>query len=278
MKIKIHLSYSILLLIITLTPCTSLNAENVNFDALQGLGDTRYHRIKSAELDQTYHLFIRLPKNYNKDNNYPTLYLLDGGITYPLVASYYHYLRQAEEVPEMILVGLSYGNDDWQKGNSRSRDYTAKAINRDHWGGAKNFQELLRKKIIPLVESNYAGQSTKRIIFGQSIGGQFVLYNAFTQPDLFSGYISSNPALHRNLDFFLELKADSTVPSGISRMYVSSGSDDDPEFRIPALKWMSHWNNKKKKPWLLKTETLENQTHFSAAPSAFRSGIKWVLQ
>jgi len=31
----------------------------------------------------------------------------------------------AEEIPEAILVGISYGTDDWQQGNLRSTDFTA---------------------------------------------------------------------------------------------------------------------------------------------------------
>ena len=61
----------------------------------------------------------------------------------------------------------------------------------------------LFEELIPLIESAYPSDDQQRIIFGQSLGGQFVLYTALTDPALFHGHIASNPALHRNLDFFL---------------------------------------------------------------------------
>lgn len=247
------------------------------FKALQGLGDPQYHKVTSKKPDQIYHLFVRLPTNYDSKASYPTVYLLDGGITFPLLAAYYQYLHFGEEVPEMILVGISYGSNDHKTGNNRSRDYTAKSTERSYWGGAEAFQNVLAKNIIPLVENHYGADPKQRILFGQSLGGQFVLYTAITKPELFAGYIASNPALHRNLDFFLQDTAPVSKGKTLAKLFVSDGANDDPRFRVPALKWMKHWNNKPQRPWLLKTITLDGQSHMSAAPSAFRQGIRWIF-
>ncbi len=91
---------------------------------------------------------------------------------------------------------------------------------------------------------------------------------------MFQGYIASNPALHRNLDFFLETESEQVSSS---RLFVSSAGDDDPRFREPALKWMEHWNALEQHPWDLNTITLDGTGHFSAAPQAFRQGMKWIL-
>ncbi|KAA3617033.1 MAG: alpha/beta hydrolase [Calditrichaeota bacterium] len=254
----------------------SVFAEEPGFNKLQGLGETHYYQLNSQTIDQTYHLYVRLPENYESGKKYPTIYLLDGGITFPILGGYYRYLRLAEEIPEMIVVGISYGTSDWQKGNMRSRDFTAKAADRDFWGGAANFQKVLVNEIFSLIEKQYSSDSKKRLIFGQSIGGQFVLYTALTSPDLFWGHIASNPALHRNLDFFIKnpgiQKADKQT-----KLFVSSGENDDQRFREPALKWMKHWEKQSKSPWFLKTATLNGHSHFSAAPEAFRQGLKWIF-
>ncbi len=255
----------------------SSQAQTVNYKALQGLGEVQYHTVKSDKPAQTYHLFVRLPTDYDSDKRYPTVYLLDGGITFGLLGSYYHYLRFAQEVPEMIIVGISYGTGDWKAGNNRSYDYTAKATERAHWGGAAAFQLLLAGRIIPLIEGLYAVDTAKRMIFGQSLGGQFVLYTAMTKPDLFWGHIASNPALHRNLSFFLKTPEKIASNQSLPRLFVSSGADDDPRFRVPAQKWMKYWQEHTKPPWLLKTKTLEGQSHMSAAPAAFRQGLKWIF-
>ena len=254
----------------------SLLANDINI-ALHGLENTHYHRLTSTIADQTYHIFIRLPEGFSADEKYPAVYLLDGGITFPILGGYYKYLELAKEIPATIIVGISYGTSDWQKGNNRSRDFTAKSDERSYWGGAGNFQKVFSEEIFPLVESNYGADPARRIIFGQSLGGQFVLFTAQTAPDLFWGHIASNPALHRNLDFFLNTVPDDAGSTAKPRLFVSSAASDDPVFRGPAVKWIQHWTVKTQVPWALKTITLDGHNHFSAAPEAFRQGLHWIF-
>ncbi len=267
------LSLTLLLLLLAF----KIHAKSEGVFALQGLGLTTYHAVKSSQEKSPYHLIVRLPDKYDNTKSYPTMYLLDGGISFPLLSSYYHYLRFTNEIPALIIVGISYGTDDWQLGNNRSTDYTAKSSQREHWGGAEKFQNLLQTKIIPLIENNYASDPEKRLIFGNSLAGQFVLYTAITKPELFSGHIASNPALHRNLPFFLNKENVGSFVALQSKLFVSSGSKDDSQFREPAAKWMHYWSSQKKIPWKLKTETLHNEGHMSAIPSAFFRGTQWIF-
>lgn len=252
-------------------------AQNTDFSYLYGLNNTNYHKIQYKPLDQTYHIYVLGPYEVEKDKQYPTIYLLDGGLTYPLLASYTNYSPFADHVDETIIVGISYGTRDWKKGNNRSRDFTAESEERDFWGGAPEFTKFLNEVLFPMIETSYPSNAEKRILFGQSLGGQFVLHTAQTNPGLFAGYIASNPALHRNLEFYLESKPVIEKDSKKVKLYVSSGSNDDPVFGVPAAKWMAFWNEQKDLPWLLKTEILEGENHFSAAPAAFRKGINWIF-
>ncbi len=252
-------------------------SQSVDTKYLQGFGDVRYHRVESKAAEHTYHVFVRLPESYsaNAGRSYPTVYLLDGGSTFPMLAGYYRYLAFDEEVPDLILVGISYGTADWKNGNNRSHDFTAPSPQREHWGGAVDYQKMLRTELLPLIEKTYPSDPSRRVIFGQSLGGQFVLYTAQTDTDLFWGHIASNPALHRNLDFFL--KAPATSQRSESKVFVSSGSDDDPRFREPAVAWMQHWSEVPSPPWELEMRTLDGHTHFSAATAAFRQGLVWLF-
>ena len=223
-------------------------AEESSYRALHGLNNPSYHRLNYQPLDQVYHVYVRLPQDYQQGEKYPTIYLLDGGVTFPMLAGYYRYLRLGEEVPPAIVVGISYGTEDWRQGNARSRDFTAKAADRDHWGGAGDFAAFLRGTLFPLVESQYSSDPKRRIVFGQSLGGQFVLYVAQKAPGLFWGHIASNPALHRNLPFFLSTASREESKDNLetSRLFVSSGAEDDPRFREPAMQWMAHWKKTRK--------------------------------
>ena len=263
-------------------------ADAAGADALQGLGDTRYDEIASTAAGRSYDIVIGLPAGYDEsgDTRYPTVYLLDGGELYPMLSAYRRYLRFGEEIPDLILVAISYGTDDWRNGNDRGHDFTAPSAEREHWGGAPDFQRFLGDELIPKIETEYRSRGDRRIVFGQSLGGQFVLHAALTEPGLFWGHIASNPALHRNLPFFLEFRGaapargnggDGGNDSDRPRLFVASGSDDDERFRTPALAWMSHWSAADTRPWELATVTLDGHSHFSAPPAAFRQGLAWLF-
>lgn len=246
---------------------------------LQSVSGSRYHLLQSTSVGREFHIYVALPDGYESsgDRNYPVVYVLDGGALFPMLLGYYRYLRLAEEVPDAIVVGISYGNDNFNDGNYRSVDFTAPAAARDYWGGASTYQEMLESELLPLIEKTYQADAANRVIFGHSIGGQFVLYTALTRPGLFHGYIASNPALHRNLPFFLQRPGVRTTSSNNSRLFVGSGSKDDPQYREPAVKWMTHWSGRSDTPWQLEVATLDGHNHFSAPPAAFRGGLKWVF-
>jgi predicted alpha/beta superfamily hydrolase len=266
------------LLVLALAIGVAIPGGAVEIEHLQSLGDTRYHLLESKVATHTYHVYVRLPESYKEsgDQTYPTIYLLDGGSTFPMLGGYYRYLSLGEEIPDLILVGISYGTDDWKNGNNRSHDFTAPSSEREYWGGAADFQKMLRTELLPLIENTYRSDPKRRVIFGQSLGGQFVIFTALTEPALFWGHIASNPALHRNLPFFLEAPKQ-PVNSNRPKLFVSSGSDDDPRFREPTVKWMSHWSTVKPTPWDLEMRTLKGHNHFSAATSAFRQGLIWLF-
>ena len=260
---------------------TSLSTASTDLDTrfMQGLGDAQYQKIESETLGRPFHIFIMLPPDYDQaaDQRYPTIYLLDGGNMFPLLGSYYRYLKLGEDRPDAIIVGISYGSDTFAGGNYRSSDFTAASTERDYWGGAGKFQSFLSDELLPMIEASYRSRSDRRIIFGQSLGGQFVLYTALTKPSLFWGHIASNPALHRNLPFFMEEHEQAEQAGKPSKLFVASGSLDDPVLRAPALEWIEHWSRKTNNPWQLKTLILEGQTHLSAPPEAFRLGMSWLF-
>ena len=260
---------------------TSLSyAETVSIKGLQGLDETHYHRVDSDALQKAYDILVGLPDGYDPTSRktYATIYILDGGELFPMLRSYYNYLRNSDEAPEAILVGISYGSRDFEGGNTRGHDYTAPSDEREHYGGAQDFQTFLSDELMPLIETEYRSDGNQRVIFGQSLGGQFVLFTAQTKPTLLAGYIASNPALHRNLPLFLKMHPDSPPRRERSRLFVGSGSNDLREFRKPALQWIEHWTAQKETPWDLQAVTLDTHTHFSAPPASFRRGLKWVFE
>lgn len=245
---------------------------------LQGLGDVRYHLSQSEQIGRDFHIYVMLPDDYaDSTDHYPTIYLLDGGNLFPMLTPYYRYLNFGEEIPKTIIVGISYGSEGFETGNLRSTDYTAPSDERDYWGGAAKFQTYLEDTLLPFIEEQYRSNADRRVIFGQSLGGQFAIYTALTRPNLFWGHIASNPALHRNLDYFLTSRAETNASKKLTKLFVGSGTLDDPTFRKPAVDWINYWNSAEKKPWQLKTVDLDGHSHMSAPPASFRQGLRWLF-
>lgn len=250
-------------------------AEPQKINGLHGLGDVHHHEIVSEKADHRYDILVGLPTDYDDESSYPVVYILDGGSLFPMLRTYQRYLHFGEETPDVIMVGISYGNDDWQQGNNRSHDFTAPSEERDFWGGAEDFLAFFETELIPAIEDRYAANPARRVIFGQSLGGQFVLFAAETRPDIFWGHIASNPALHRNLPFFLNRQPDASRSE--ARLFVAGGSDDDPVFREPLLEWLATWSGRDDLRWDLETVTLDGHSHFSAPPAAYRAGMRWLF-
>lgn len=239
---------------------------------LQGFEETSYQKFIGEKNKHNYHVFVKVPANDNNEK-LPTVYLLDGGNTFPMLASYAKYLTLVEELPPMIFVGISYGTSDWQKGNKRSTDYTLPAVGRDHYGGANAFHHFLTNQLMPWVEATYSSDPKQRVLFGHSIGGQFVLYNAMFKPETFSGLIASNPAIHNNAEAFM---VDLSIGQEPTKLFVLQADGDDDRYRLPRLKWLNYWQDKPHH-WQQKVVTKKGHNHMSSVPDAFRYGLKWLF-
>lgn len=266
-------------LLSSLTPCSTLFAKDIPWDKLHGFGDVDYFQIenpKKANENKSYHVFVRLPEEVNNTDKqtFPVLYLLDGGTNFPLVAGMYKYLRWMQDIPPMIIVGISYGTDDWQQGNDRSHDFTVPSKEREHWGGAQVFEQFFVDTLMPAIQKKYPVDINTQILYGQSLGGQFGIYSTMYGQAPFYGVIASNPALHRNLDYFKQpMMTRKTRP----KLFVSIAEFDNERYKIPSSAWVSFWQQQQV-AWSHKFVTLDGQNHLSATPDAVRNGLVWMFE
>ncbi len=252
------------------------NVSAAPIDHLPGLaGD--YFKIDSENVGRPYHIYVRLPEDYGTtDKNYPVVYLLDGDILFPIIGAYHLLLHYDEPVPEAIVVGISYGTLDRTNGNYRSTDYSTPPLDDgDANGGAAAYQQFLADELIPKIEARYRTNPARRILLGQSRGGHFILYSAISRPDLFRGSIASNPPLNPNKDFFFQSLAD--MPSTDSKLFYSSASRDYETLRADSLDLFKHLETEEKKPWQLKTVTMESETHAAGIVNVYRAAMLWFF-
>lgn len=259
-------------LCLALTACSAappVPAPATPLDHLPALaGD--YFPVRSKATGGLYHIYIRLPEGYAgaPERSYPTVYLLDGDSLFPYLAPHHLFLTYDDQLPEAILVGIAFGS-------------FAPPVNRrgeDFGPGAASFQRFLKDELIPAVEKRVRSAPDRRILVGQSRGGGFVLYSAFTDPGLFWGRIASNPSFPDHKPLLLgpapPPRSDGAAPS--ARLVVSSGSRDRPQIRSDTLAWFAAHQDRPA-PWLLKRIELEGGTHAADMPNAYRRAMNCLF-
>jgi predicted alpha/beta superfamily hydrolase len=242
-------------------------AQSVPLDHLPALkGD--YFRHDSRIVGRAFHIYVRLPANYaaEPERIYPIVYLLDGDSLFPILAANHLFLTYDEQLPEAIVVGIAYGSFD-PSINRRDVDFTLP--------GAAAFQAFLKTELLPSVERRYRADPARRILFGQSRGGFFILYSAFTDPDLFWGRIASNPSFDPGRDLFFG-------PPPVAartdlRLIIASGSRDRERTRDLALEWARAWERREDAPWAVRLATIEGGTHSADSARAYRAGMLWLF-
>jgi len=165
--------------------------------------------------------------------------------------------------------------------------------------GADDFQQFIRRELIPLVDGKYATVEGSRTYFGHSGGGGFGLYTMLTQPDMFKNYIISSPGLiyhgdvtggtkrYENYDFALQ-EVRAFIASGKSlpevQLYLSVGTEEEFEPAIANFQLTSSFYRMAALlraaaiPGLkLMTEVFAGETHQTAWPIAFIHGIQAVF-
>lgn len=249
-------------------------AEDRVIDKLATLSGTVHIDHASPLLGRNLQIFIKASPLIDPEGDPPPIiYVLDAEQAFPLLSAYSWSLTFSEEMPPSIIVGIGYGTSN-PSINMRNRDYTAPGSN-PQYGGADLFMDVLENEIFPRVEALSGGDPTRRILVGQSLGGQFVVHAALNKPGLVDLGIAINPALHNNLPLFREMLAMSEGETRLQSLYISSAEQDADRYRLPARLFIAEADTKESLPFCLKTDILEDHTHLSSMPRAFRNGIRW---
>ncbi|CAN7175705.1 alpha/beta hydrolase [Brevundimonas sp. LjRoot202] len=236
-----------------------------------------YFYIRSDEIGRGYHIHVRYPEGYGPaaERTWPTVYLTDGDSLFPILAANHLFLHYDDGLPEALVVGIAYGGFD-PSVNRRNIDFQSPGAGVEpSRAGAAAFQRFLKADLIPLIERRYRSDPTRRVLFGQSRGGAFVLYSAVTDPDLFWGRIASNPSVTPGLESLVETAAPSGQPN--LGLVVVSGTRDRADLQAEAAQWLSEWEARPEKPWRLFGVMLDGGTHAADAPAAYRLGMNWLF-
>jgi predicted alpha/beta superfamily hydrolase len=189
--------------------------------------------IHSKILNEEREIIIHLPRNYDRNNEYPVMYVLDGSSQDKHIANKFDILSTAGYVPETIVVGLPNVS-----GKGRQRDYTPPYMKMDidekdsPLGKGDQFLSFMENELFPYIEKNYSA-SKIRLLAGNSRGGLLVMYSLLYKPDLFRARFCFSPAFWRDDNLIVEKVSDflATNDHVNSFLYLSIGDRENEKMK-----------------------------------------------
>jgi len=244
------------------------------------LANTQVIPVQSKSTGKAHELVVVLPASYasNPGKTYPVLYFLDAYWDTPLLSATYGNLIYDNQVPEFIMVGLSYPSS-FNYDVERRKDYTITATDAGS-GKADAFLNFITQEVAPLVESRFRGEKSGRIISGSSLGGLFAIAAAYKAPGFFAGHIAISPAAGWDKDALGKLdeqyaKAHKTLDA---RMFISYGTAEYPGFREPIAAFQKRLADRHYQGLALQNYAMEGIDHASVKGDGYVRGLTWVFQ
>lgn len=256
---------------------TAVPIETPTTYQLQG---TTTFTLDSKETGGTYNIAISFPGSYaaaDSTATYPVVYVLDGQWQFPLVNAIAGAVNYDGDMPEALIVGISWKETDGNLVTLRARDLTHSAMRGSpDSGNAGKFQNFLRNELFPHIEKHYKG-GTHRTVTGGSLSSLFAAYTLLSQPDLFDGYIVSSPSIGWDNESINKTLANLPANSinKKTRLYLSWGNL---EFATSIKGFIKKLEQKKLKNLELLYAPVENSGHAGVNSESYTKGLQFVFQ
>lgn len=147
-----------------------------------------HQKIKSDILKNDRDIWICLPPNFQVNQEYPILYMMDGqNLLYDSLAyaGTWQIPAKLEELHseglDLIIVAVANAGS----GRGRSKDYSWFDSKGNPSGKGEEFLKFMCEELIPEVESTYHTISGKRGIMGSSLGGLISMQALIEHPNIF---------------------------------------------------------------------------------------------
>ncbi len=263
---------------------------------LAAIPETETFDIHSEIVDADFRISVSFPFGYHQTaGRFPVLYIPDAWWTFGMARDIAFVLSVDQLVPPMLVVGIGYPGGFGDAIALRVRDMTlreSEALEQDvgqliaafgphpplSSGGADNFLRFLTEELIPLIERDYRADSNQRVLHGHSLGGSFVVDVVFRQPEAFTHYIASAPALgiDDGVSFLNEREYAADHDSVPASLYLAVGRlDRDWVASVAAL--VDTLTVREYKGFRWEISRLEGQTHRSVMPVVLRDGLRWIF-
>jgi predicted alpha/beta superfamily hydrolase len=229
---------------------------------------------------QEYQLHIMLPGGYANSNKLcPVVYLMDSQWDFPLVSALYGEQYYDGFIPQMIIVGVTWGGVNPNPDSLRARDYTPTNIKgTPQSGGADKFLSFMKEELFPFIEKNYRADKNDRTLMGCSLGGLFTMYALFSQPGMFQRYVATSPAFMWDNEVLYQYEkkyaAGKSNPSAKLFMCVGGVERSVPAFQ----KLAKYLNDQHYNSLQIESRVLENTGHSGTKGEGYARGLQFAFK
>ena len=229
---------------------------------------------------QEYQLHIMLPGGYANSNKvYPVVYLMDSQWDFPLVTALYGQQYYDGFIPQMIIVGVTWGGKNPNPDSLRARDYTPTNVKgTPQSGGADKFLSFMKEELFPFIEKNYRADKHDRTLIGCSLGGLLTMYALFTHPELFQRYVAASPAFmwDNEVLYQYERKYAANKSNLSAKLFMCVGGV---ERSIPGFQKLTQYlNDRHYNSLQIESRVLENTGHSGTKGEGFERGLQFAFK
>ncbi len=248
-----------------------------------GIPSSEVRKLSSELTGSDYEILVWLPHSYVKetDKKYPVIYILDGQWDFSTVEASIRNNFVDGAIPEVILVGISFGGSMPEHLAKRTHDCLPTKLTyggSSKGGGAPKFLQFIKEAVIPLIESNYRVDDSYRVLGGSSYAGLFTLYTMMMETDLFDAYIALSPSLSWDDGWLLseQKRRAEEFQSMKTRLWLGVGSEENPR-TIEGTKAFYEEVLKQSDGFQLGSRILEGEGHASMKAAAYSYGLRFAF-
>jgi predicted alpha/beta superfamily hydrolase len=263
--------------------CTSNYSQSSSIQDANTLGTGHIISIKSRYVkEETYVIKIHLPSGYETtQKKYPVLYILDGDRSFGMTRDMAEWLKEANEIDDLIIVGIGYGENVNDRIKRQIRDFTPtpditrKGQDFEDAGGAKSFLSFIQKELIPTIESRYP-TNERKVFVGFDFGALFGAFALLSNPKLFSDYVLISPLLLWDRRFIFKIEqAYATLHKDMeaSVILIFGLFDSGENVILPSIQFSEIIQNRKYPGLSIATRQYDRETHYSVYPIALQYSI-----
>lgn len=268
--------------------------------------------LKSDHSGREYRITISLPYAYEKPwvagfpadharDQWPVVYLLDANWFFGLVTDITRNMAWCGRTSDAIVVGIGYPESDdpqetllnavarrvndllpfrFESDEKQMSEYTKRPAPA---GDGERFHQFIRNELIPLIESEFRAEPTKRVLVGHSSGGTFGTFALLHEPELFDAYVLASPELGwGNRFLFKQEEAYSAANKRLkARVHLSAGEWEEgtnDTTHSDVIRFHALVESRNYEALTFDKHIFAKLNHCEVVAPAFQAGLLWALR